>query len=421
MLWYRGHPDDYDAWAKAGATGWDHETLLPYFRRSEDWQGGETPFRGAGGPMRIETSRDPHPVAAALLTGAAELGLPVIDDANADSNEGATWANFNATTGDDGVMRRWSVARGYLGPAADWPNLTVRTDAEAVGLVLDADRCTGVVHRTDGRTTTTSAHAAVVLTLGAIGTPRLLMLSGIGDPEQLGPLGIRTSVALPGVGADLQDHPLLMGMNFQLREPMAALRDNNGGSMLNWRSSQADHRPDLHAFVVQGRHAGPALATRYGIGDDVCAVSPGLMRSRSRGHVRLLDSTGTLDIQPNYLAERADLDALVESLETVQDLARTRDYAQLFERPLSPPGRLSRREAEQFVRDACDTFFHCCGTARMGTDAGSVVSPGLDVHGVAGLFVADASVFPEIPTCNIQAPVIAVAERAADLITAATG
>lgn len=420
MLWYRGHADDYNAWADAGAEGWDYAALLPYFRKSEDWQGGRTPFRGAGGPMRIETSPDPHPVAAALLTGAAELGLPVVEDANAESNEGATFANFNATTGPDGVMRRWSTARGYLRPATGWPNLTVRTGAEAAGLLFEGDRCTGVAHHDGGRGTITLARAAVVLTLGAIGTPRLLMLSGIGDPGQLGPLGIRTRAALPGVGANLQDHPLLMGVNFRLRGPLAALRDNGGGSMLNWRSSRADHRPDLHAFVVQGPHAGPELAARYGVEGDVCAVSPGLMRSRSRGHVRLRDAAGTLDLQPNYLSERADLEALVESLDTVQDLARTSGYRELVDGPLSPPGRLSRRDAERFVRESCDTFFHCCGTARMGTDPESVVSPGLDVHGISGLFVADASVFPEIPTCNIQAPVVAVAERAAELVAAAT-
>ncbi|GAA3693953.1 GMC family oxidoreductase [Arthrobacter ginkgonis] len=418
MLWYRGHRDDYDRWAAAGATGWDYESLLPYFRKSEDWQGGASRYRGAGGPLRIETSPDPHPVAAALLTGAAELGLPVIEDANAASNEGAALANFNAATGPDGVMRRVSTATAYLAPAAGWPNLTLRTGTTARRLLIEAGRATGVECTHDGGNTTVRARAGVVLTLGAIDTPRLLMLSGIGDAAQLRAAGIEPLLHLPGVGANLQDHPLLMGVNFRLKEPLAAVRDNGGGSMLNWRSTAADHRPDLHAFVVQGRHASPALAAKYRIDGDVCAVSPGLMRSQSVGAIRLLDASGALSIDPNYLGERADLEALVESLDWMMDLALTSGYAGLVDGPLSPPRRLGRMDAVAFVRESVDTFFHCAGTAKMGTGEDAVVTPELAVRGIDGLWIADASVFPEIPTCNIQAPVVAVAERAAELVLA---
>ena len=425
MLWYRGHRDDYNRWAAAGATGWDYEAMLPYFKKSEDWQHGATAYRGAGGPLRIETSSDPHPVAAALLTGAAELGLPVIDDANAASNEGAALANFNAATGPDGIMRRISTSAAYLRPAAGWPNLRIRTGTTARRLLLENGRAVGVVvsptespaGSPGSGTEILRAAAGVVLALGAIDTPRLLMLSGIGDAAQLRAAGIEPLLHLPGVGANFQDHPLLMGVNFRLRAPGGPIRDNGGGSMLNWRSQSADHRPDLHAFVVQGRHANPALARQYRLDGDVCAVSPGLMRSRSVGSIRLLDAAGNLSIDPNYLGEQADLDALVESLDWMLDLAATSDYAGLVEGPLSPPRRLGRTEAVAFVRASVDTFFHCSGTAKMGTDEAAVVSPELAVRGLEGLWIADASVIPEIPTCNIQAPVVAIAERAAELIT----
>jgi len=423
MLWYRGHPDDYEAWEASGATGWNYTSLLPYFKRSEDWMGGESETRGAGGPMRIEVSPDPHPVAESLLNGAQELGLPVIEDANAGSNEGACLANFNAVT-QDGSLQRWSAARGYLRPAASWPNLTVLTDTEVTELILESGRCTGVEIRRSGRRSVVRASRGVVLTLGALGTPRLLMRSGIGHADQLRRAGVRPAVDLPGVGANFQDHPLLMGMNFRLKKSRGPIRDNGGGAMLNWRSSYADHRPDLHAFVVQGAHAGPGVAARFGIDhadERTFAISPGLMRSRSVGQIQLRSSAGDLDIQPNYLAEPSDMEALIEAMDTVLDLAQTRDYAELIESPLSPSGRLSRREAEDFVRYSCDTFFHCCGSASMGKSAMAVVDPELKVYGVENLWVADASVIPIIPTCNIQAPVIAVAERAAELIRERVG
>ncbi|MGY1814735.1 GMC family oxidoreductase [Blastococcus sp. SYSU D00820] len=423
MLWYRGHPADYDAWEAAGATGWNWATLLPYFRRSEDWEGGASEYRGAGGPMRIETSRAPHPVAAALLEAAAELGLPVVDDPNGASNEGAALAAFNATTRPDGVLERWSTVRGYLEPVLHRPNLTVLTGSPVVRVVLSGGRATGVEHLVDGVPTVTGAHAGVVMTAGAIDSARLLLLSGIGDPGELGAVGVTPRVPLPGVGRNYQDHPLLMGMNFRARQPLGPVRDNGGGSMLNWRSALAGAGPDLHAFVVQGPHAGAEVRAEHDLSGEVFAVSPGLMRSRSVGHVRLrsADPAAALEIQPNFLAEPGDLEALVESIDTVLDLAATGPYRALTTGPVSPAGRLDRAGKVRFVRRSVATFFHSCGTAAMGTGEDAVVTPDLAVRGVDGLWVADASVIPVIPTCNTQWPVIAVAERAAELVAAATG
>ncbi|ROQ41591.1 choline dehydrogenase [Frondihabitans sp. PhB188] len=420
MLWYRGHPDDYDAWEASGATGWSWATMLPAFRASEDWEGGADAFRGAGGPMRIETSRDPHPIAEAMLAGAPEMGVPVVADPNGASNEGATLANFNATTEADGTMSRWSTVRGYLDPVRHRPNLTVLNDSTAVRLVLEGGRCIGVVHTTAGEATTTFATSGVVLALGAIDTPALLQRSGVGGPEFLRSLSIDVLHDLPGVGENYQDHPLVSGMNVASSVPLGPMRDNGGGSMMNWRSSHASAGPDLHAFIVQ--ESRPAAGIHQDLDGDVFAVSPGLMRSVSRGHVRVRSASPfeAPEVQPNFLREGADLDRLVEAVGGVLELLGTAPFRALGARPLVDFAPGDRSAVVDFIRHGVDTFFHSCGTARMGTDELAVVDPAsLRVRGLDGLWVADASVIPVIPTSNTQAPVIAIAERAAALIAAA--
>lgn len=418
MMWYRGHPSDYDAWEEAGATGWTWASVLPLLKRAEDWEDGASQLRGAGGPMRIERPRDPHPIALAMLDAMAELGRPVLDDLNGPSNEGAALSNLNQHTDEQGRSTRWSVVRGYLAPAMARPNLTVLTESLAVRAEFEGDRCVAVDHLIDGAPVSTRVDGELVVALGAIGTPSFLVRSGIGDPETLERLGVRPVAALRGVGRNLQDHPLLMGMNFEAREPLGPVRDNGGGAMLNVRSSRADHRPDLHAFVVQGPHAGPEVRTAYPLDGDVFAVSPGLMRSTSVGTLTVtsLDPGARPVIDPAYLTEERDLAALVESVDFIRELADTAAYRRLIRRPLSPDRRLGPREVRAFVRLSCGTFFHPCGTAAMGTDEHAVVDPALRVNGITGLRVADASVIPVIPTCNTQAPVVAIAERAADLI-----
>ena len=443
MQWDRGHPADYDAWEAAGAAGWTYPALLPYFRRSEDWEGGESRQRGAGGPMRVTRPPDPHPIAAAMVEGAAELGLPALDDANAGETGGAALTDLNIAEG-----RRFSVVDGYLPawapppapgqvPVGAWTrapdppaNLTVLTGSAAVRLGFSGGgagpggRCDSVVHRVRGTLRQTQARTAVVLALGAFGTPELLIRSGVGDPADLRPLGLPVQAALPGVGRNLHDHPLVMGVNFRARRRLGLTRDNGGGAIMSWRSSRAE-RPDLLASVVQGRHAYPDTARRYGLnGDaDVFAISPGLLRPRGAGRltVRDLSASGpaAVELESGFLTEQADVDALVEAVDAVLDLAATAAYRELIAGPVMPRGRLSRTDKEKFVRENCATFFHPCGTAAMGVGPGSVVGPDLRVHGLDGLYVADASVIPVIPAGRIQAPVIAIAERAADLIAGA--
>jgi choline dehydrogenase len=444
MQWYRGHPADYDAWEAAGAAGWNYRAMLPYLRRSEDWEGGGSAQRGGDGPMRVTRPPEPHPIAAAMVDGAAELGLPRLDDANAGENCGAALANLNIADG-----RRFSAVDGYLPawapppapgqvPVGAWTqppdppaNLTVLTGSTAVRLGFTGAagdhgaRCSSVFHTIRGSLRQTHARIAVVLALGAFGTPELLIRSGVGDPADLGRLGLPVRAALPGVGRNLQDHPLVMGVNFRARNRLGLTRDNGGGAVMNWRSSRAP-RPDLHAFVVQGRHAYPEAAARHGLnGDaDVFAIAPGLLGSRGVGRltVRDLSAAGpaAVELESGFLSEQADVDALVEALDAVLELAATIAYRSLIAGPAMPLGRLSRAEKEAFVRENCSTLCHPCGTAAMGTGPDAVVGPDLRIRGFDGLYVADASVIPVIPACDIQAPVIAIAERAADLISGRT-
>lgn len=413
MMWYRGHPRDYDAWEEAGAKGWSFADCLPYFRRCEDWEGGDSEWRGAGGPLRVERPAELHPVAQALIDGAAELGIPVIDDPNGPDNQGAAPANFNIAAG-----RRWSAAEGYLWPILDHPGLTILTESLAVGLTVDKGRCTGVRHLVDGAEQLTGADECVVLALGAIDTPRLLMLAGIGDPAELARLGIPAVHALPGVGRNLQDHPLAQACVFRAKRPLGPVTGNGGGSMVNWASRPDLPQADLHAFPVQGNSAEPAIRARYDTSGDVFSFGAGVMRSKSVGHMRLLEARpgGALEIQPNFLDEPDDLEAMVTAVETVIEIAAARANAHLFAGFAAPDRRLFGAETISFVRDACSTFFHTCGTCRMGEDEDAVVDSRLGVRGIERLWIADASVIPIIPSCNTHAPATMIGERAADFV-----
>jgi choline dehydrogenase len=296
----------------------------------------------------------------------------------------------------------------------------VLTGSPALRLGFAGARCASVLHKAGGTLVATRARQEVILALGAFGTPELLIRSGIGDPAALRGLGVPVVSALPGVGQNLQDHPLVTGMNFRVRGRLGLARDGGGGAMVSWRSSLA-RRPDLQAVAVQRAHPGGGAAARHELGGgDVFAISPALMGSRSTGSLAVRSvgacGPGTVEIRPGLLADQADAEALAEAVDFVMDLAATRAYADLIDKPLLPPGRLTRAEKIAFVRGNCSTLFHPCGTAAMGAGPDAVVDPSLAVYGVDGLRVVDASVIPVIPACNTQAPVIAIAERAADLI-----
>jgi len=411
MMWYRGVPADYARW-DAVAPGWGWQDCMPAFKASECWENGESDLRGGSGPLEITRPAPDHPLTQAMLTGGAAMGLAQVDDPNGPEPEGVGLANFNI----DRAGRRHTSAAAYLAPIMTSERLTVLTETLAHYLTFDGDRASGVAVSGPQGEALLTASSGVVLCAGALETPRLLKLSGIGPEAELMRLDIPVKQKADAIGQNLQDHPLLRALNFRASAPLGDLVGNGGGTLTIWKSDDTLAQSDLLAFPIQGRSAVPALWDHYDLeGDDVFAIGLGVMRSHSKGWMRLTSATPTapLDIQPNLLGDRRDLAALVKGVEFLMDMVASNGFGPLFKDYIAP---LRSDDIETFVRRACSTFFHCCGTAQMGADDATPVSPQLQVKGVRGLWVADASVIPEIPACHTHAPVTMIGERAATFI-----
>jgi choline dehydrogenase len=415
LAWVRGHRADYDAWAKAGNAGWDFHSVLPLFKQAEDWEDGASEFRGAGGPIRVERAMILHPVAAALIDAGKSYGMPYLDDMNAPEPEGVGLLNLNVR---DGV--RCSPSRAYLRPVMGNPNLTVLTEAHAVKLTLTGTRCSGLQFLLDGELRSVGASREVILCAGAIHTPRLLLLSGIGAQGELERLGIDTVVDLPGVGRSLQDHPLAAGLCFEAKRPLPPPNTNGSESTAFWKSHAALARPDLMVLAPQFPFVSNEIGAQYAVPPNSFSIVPALMRPQSRGYLRMKTAAhdGPLEIQPNFLKEPADVDALVAGIDLGLDLASQPAFRDLIKSWVAPKRRMSRDETVAFVRRACSTYFHPVGTCAMGSGREAVVDAELRVHGIEGLRVADASVMPTIPSANTNAPTVMIGEFASRLLVA---
>jgi choline dehydrogenase len=415
LVWARGNRADYDAWAEAGSPGWDFCSVLPLFKKSEDWEDGATEFRGAGGPIRIERARGLHPVAAALIDAGRSYGMPYLDDMNVPAPEGAGAMNLNVKGG-----ARHDPAHAYLWPVLGRNNLTVVTEAHVVKLTLSGTRCTGLEFLFDGRQHSARASREVILCAGAIHTTRLLLLSGIGPQEELAPLGIDTAVDLPGVGRNLQDHPFVAGLCFEAKRPLPPPNHDLAGSTAFWKSRPGLSVPDLMVLPVQVPYVSDEIAAQFRIPPNTFSIVPALVRVRSRGYLRLRTSeyNGPLEIQPNFLAEQADVDALVAGVELGLDLASQPAFRDLTRRWVAPPERLSREGTVTFIRRSCLSYQHPVGTCAMGPGREAVVDAELRVRGALGLRVADASVMPTIPSANTHAPTVMIGEFASRLLLA---
>ncbi len=365
MVWTRGHRADYDAWAEAGNAGWDFHSILPLFKKSEDWEDGASEFRGAGGPIRVERARNLHPVAAALIDAGRSYGMPYLDDVNVPAPEGVGPDNLNVRDG-----ARCSPSRAYLRPVIGHQSLMVLTEALAVKLTLSGTRCTGLDFLLDGQVHSVRASREVILCAGAIHTPRLLLLSGIGPQADLHQLGLDTVIDLPGVGRNLQDHILLTGLCFEAKRPLPLPNNNLGGSTFFWKSRSALSRPDLMVLSA---------------------------------HVPLVSD----EIRARY------------PIELGLDIASQPAYRDLIKRWVAPTRRMSQEETVAFLRRACSTYFHPVGTCAMGSGSEAVVDAELLVRGVQGLRIADASVMPTIPSANTQAPAVMIGEFASRLLAGA--
>jgi choline dehydrogenase len=432
MVYIRGNRLDYDTWRdRDGCDGWGYAELLPYFRRAEDQQRGESRYHGVGGPLRVEDPRHLHPLSRAWVAAATAAGLAGNDDFNGATQDGAGFYQATQRAG-----RRWSTADAYLRPAMGRANLTVVTDAPVTRVLIQDGRAVGVRYLRQGAEQEARAGREVLLCGGAVNSPQLLLLSGVGPADHLRELGIEVVADAPAVGDGLQDHPTCFLVwatpavphpleeatpeNLELwrrerRGPMASHGVEAGGFA---RSHDGLAAPDLQFGVAGGPPppplSAPADPTRRAAATIVMAVD---VRSRGRLRLRSADPRVKAVIDPAYLADEADLEVLVAGVRQAREVAARQPLAGLIAGEDAPGAHVGDEEQlRAWVRDHVTTIFHPTSSCAMGGSEAAVCDPELRVRGVEGLRVVDASVLPTVPRGNTNAPVIAVAERAADLI-----
>lgn len=417
MVWTRGMQRDFDGWAKNGAKGWAFADVLPVFKKQEDWEGGANEWRGAGGPIHIRRAGNPHPIAPAFIEAAREMGMPILDDLNGPMRPGAGYINMNIAA--DGT--RVSAVRAFLRPALSRPNLTLLLNTTVVKLNFKGTRCVGVKINTDGAIKDIMADKEVILAAGAIHSPKLLMLSGVGEEKALRSLGIDVVENLPGVGQNLQDHVLLSGVVFKYKGKMP---DRPAGSNAveaeAYLSSGPSGDTDISLVPHQLPVVTPEVASRFGAPPpDAFTIAPALVQPTSRGSVRLAsaDFQDAAVINGNYLGTDQDFAAIVRAIEAAREIGNQHAFDNFRESELIPGPRASADEIRELAQLASASFGHAVGTCKMGVDNLAVVDPELRVHGILGLRVADASVMPKIitgPGTNASAHMIG--GRAAQMI-----
>lgn len=412
MAHVRGHRKVYDGWAAGGAIGWGFADLLPYFCRSETAASRDPELRGTSGPIRVAPAADRHPVAQAFVAGLLAAGYPGTDDLSGRRQEGVGWPDLAIADGE-----RVSSADGYLRPALDRPNLTVLTDCLVTRLEFRAGSCTGISYLRDGRPAAARAAGEVVVSAGAIGTPQLLMASGIGPARHLRAVGINTVADRSQVGENLQDHPIAI-TSYSSASPLPASKYNFGEACAAVRSQLAGDYPDLHLLPILMPLApgGYELVPAGGYALVASAVAPS-----SRGCIRLAAAEVQQAplIDPAFLRDPADLDRLEEGLMMIRQVAAAAAFGHLRHTEVWPgPDVRTGPDLRRYIRGTVSSYYHPVGTCRMGSDAAAVVDCELRVQGVAGLRLADASVLPTIPNAHPNATVLAIAERAAELIGA---
>ncbi|MFC0389628.1 GMC family oxidoreductase [Muricoccus vinaceus] len=414
MVWARGHRSDWDFFAaESGDPAWGYENVLDIYRRIENWQGTPDPqYRGTGGPVWVQPAADPSPVARAMLDAAGEIGIPSFEHPNGRMMEGEGGAAISDMLVRDG--RRHSLYRAYLRPWLDRPNLTLLTGALVRRIVLDRRRAAGVEFLHNGEVTTVGARVEVVLSLGAVQTPKVLMHSGIGDREELGRVGIPVLQHLPGVGRNFQDH-VSFGCTWEYAEPIAP-RNSGSEATLYWKSRPELDAPDLLFCQVEFPVPSDRTAAR-GAPAHGWTMFAGLARPASRGRLRLgsADPLAAVAIEADFLSDPADMTTARTCVELCRALGNAPAFRP-FVRGEAMPGDLKGDALDLYIRDAAVTYWHQSCTAKMGRDRMSVVDATLKVYGVIGLRVADASVMPRVTTGNTQAPCAIIGERAAGMI-----
>jgi choline dehydrogenase/4-pyridoxate dehydrogenase len=439
MAYVRGNSGDYARWTSYGLRGWSYDEVLPYFRRQERWEGGATPFRGGDGPIATRKSRYQDPLVDAYLQAAAASGHKLNDDYNAERQDGFSRMQMTIRNG-----RRESAATAYLHPVLARKNLKVTVRAHVASILLEGLRAAGVEYLRDGQRHVARVEREVIVSAGALNSPQILMLSGIGEPQALAAHGIKVRVPLPGVGQNFQDHPaalliygrgdksplvsnmrldrLALGIAEAFALGRGFMTDLPGGITGFVKTEPAKPLPDIQLLFIAGSlAAAPYLPPFRKAFADSFACRVVLLRPESRGSVTLGSANPLAHprIRQGLLSTANDWTALREGIHRFRELARRPELGSFVAREIGPGADVATdAQIETYTRQTAVTAHHPAGTCKMGVDKDpmAVVDDTLGVRGVERLRVVDASVFPDLVGGNINAPVIMIAERAADLI-----
>jgi len=415
MAWSRGHKTDWDFFAsEAEDPAWAYASVLELYRHIEDWHGVPDPkYRGIGGPVFVEPAPNPNPIAPAMLEGARSMGIPTFENQNGRMMESQGGASIIDVRARDG--KRQSVFRSYVFPYMDRPNLTVLTHALVTRLTFEGKRATGVEISYDGNTYRVRAGLEVVLSLGAIHTPKVLMQSGIGDQGELRRFGIPVVQHLPGVGQNFQDH-IRFGCVWEYSEALPP-RNNLREATFFWKSQSEIASPDLQTCQVEVPLASPENAATLGLPASGWTLAGSVVRPKSRGRIALTgpNPLDPVQIDANFLSHPDDLKAAIACVELCREIGNSAPLRPFTKREVMP-GNLKGTELENFVRDAVMSYFHETCTAKMGRDSMSVVDGSLKVYGIENLRIADGSIMPRVTTGNTMAPCVIIGERAGEIL-----
>jgi choline dehydrogenase len=416
MIYIRGNPDDYDHWQELGNPGWSYQDILPYFKKSENQQRGASEYHGIDGELSVTDLISPTVISQRFVDAAVALGHHNNPDFNAIRQEGAGLYQMTIKDG-----KRHSTAAAFLMPIRQRPNLTITTGALVTRLLFKKTRAVGVEYLHEGMLHQVRINREVILSAGAFDSPKLLMLSGIGKAAHLQALGISVVADLPGVGQNLQDHPLV-SVAYQATQDLHFASTSNVGEAGLFLHSEGNSEvaPDLQ-FIFSPIQLLPPGYTPSDFGFTGVVT---LTRLQNIGSVSLRssDPKDAPMLRMNYLQSEADVQKLVAGIKLMRELFQTSAFDEFRGRAVAPGADVQSDKAlEAYIRETCSPVFHPVGTCKMGTDPMAVLDPELRVHGIEGLRVVDASIMPTITTGNTNAPTIAIAEKAADLIKAAGG